>query len=322
MDAALRRHGAGALRGATLAVTLEPCCHEGRTGPCTRAILEAGIRRVVIGHRDPHPLVRGRGIAQLRRRGVVVEVGALEDECREQHRGFLSVVTRARPFLTLKLATTLDARIATSTGESRWITGPEARAYVHRLRTRSDAILVGSGTALADDPALTARRGKQVLHRPLRILVDSRLRIPVNAALFSDGHPDTTWVFCGREAPAARRRALEARGVRVIALALRNGVLPLQTLLRRVARGGPGSLLCEGGSGLAAALIRAGFVDELLWICAPTLLGADAHPALDALGVERLTRAPELEIRRTRRLGRDLLVEARPVRPQRGGEAT
>lgn len=322
MAAAARRHGDRALRGASLAVTLEPCCHEGRTGPCTRAIMEAGIRRVAVGHRDPHPLVRGGGIAQLRRSGVEVEEGVLESECREQHRGFLSAVTRGRPFLTLKLATTLDARIATAAGESRWITGPEARAYVHRLREHTDAVLVGSGTALADDPALTARRGARVVHRPLRIVVDSHLRIPIDAKLFSDGYPETTWVFCAKSAAASRRRALDERGVRVDAVAPRADGLPLRTVLRAIARAGPGTLLCEGGGGLGAALVRADLTDELLWIAAPTLLGGDAQPALGALGVGLLARAPELDILRTRRLGRDVLMQARFVRSERGGKST
>ncbi len=319
LGAAARRHGAAALRGASLAVTLEPCCHEGRTGPCTEAILDAGITHVAVGHGDPHPLVDGRGVARLRRRGIRVERGVLERECRAQHRGFLSIVERGRPFLTLKLAGTLDARIATSGGESRWITGPPARAYVHRLRAATDAVLVGSGTARADDPALTARRGGRVVHRPLRILVDSRLRTAPDARLFDDGHPETTWVFCAQSAPAARRRALETRGVRVSALPRRSGGLSLRSVLRAVAREGPGTVLCEGGAGLAAALVGAGLVDELLWFVAPTLLGGDAHPALDALGVTRLRRAPRFEIARTRRLGDDLLIETRPAAPPHGG---
>lgn len=308
---AARRHGRAALRGASLAVTLEPCSHHGRTGPCADAVIAAGIARVYVGHRDPAPHVAGGGLRALRRAGVSVRVGVLEAECREQHRGFLSVVERGRPWVTLKLAASLDGRIATAAGESRWITGTPARALVHRLRARSDAIGIGAGTALADDPELTARRGERVVHRPVRVLFDPRLRVPPAArALRADA--ERTWLVCSSAAPARRRRALEARGARVLALRPgRDGRPPLRAALARLGAEGIGTLLVEGGGVLAAALLREGLVDDLVWIAAPLVLGADARPAVGPLALARLAGAPRLAGARVRRLGADVLVEAR-----------
>ena len=189
IEAALRRHGARALRGASLAVTLEPCAHVGRTAPCTERVIEAGLRRVAVGHVDPYRAVAGRGVARLRRAGLEVRLGVLESECREQHRGFLSVCERGRPFVALKLASTLDGRIATARGESRWITGPASRALVHRLRERVDAVAVGAGTVRADDPELFARRDRRVVHRPLRVVFASQLRVPASSRLFRGSGP-------------------------------------------------------------------------------------------------------------------------------------
>jgi len=312
LAAAVRRHGARALRGASMAVTLEPCAHTGRTAPCTQALIAAGLRTVWVGHRDPHPFVAGRGVRELRRAGLRVELGVLAEECRAQHRGFLARVERGLPFLALKLAASLDGRIATAAGESRWITGPRARSLVHQLRARSDAVLVGAGTVLADDPELFARRGGRVVHRPLRVVADSRLRVPLDARLYSDGYPDRTWVLCAADASSRRQRALRDRGVRVLTVARAKGTgsISARRALRGLAREGVGEILCEGGGTLAAALLKADLVDELLWFVAPTLLGGDARPALGPLGLKRLAQAPRLRIRRERRLGEDRLIEA------------
>jgi diaminohydroxyphosphoribosylaminopyrimidine deaminase/5-amino-6-(5-phosphoribosylamino)uracil reductase len=293
MRAAARRHGARALRGATLVVTLEPCAHQGRTGPCADAIVAAGIARVLAGHGDPNPRVRGRGLARLRAAGVAVELGILEAECREQHRGFLSVQARGRPFVALKLAATLDGRIATAGGASRWITGDAARRRVHRLRARADAVLVGAGTVRADEPALVARTGG-ASRCPVRLVADTRLRLPLARRVFRDDHAPRTWVLCGADAPAARRRALEAAGARVLPVRRRGARLDLGDALRRLAREGLTELLVEGGGVLAAALLREGLVDELHWFAAPLLLGDDGRPALGPLGVRRLDLAPGL----------------------------
>jgi diaminohydroxyphosphoribosylaminopyrimidine deaminase/5-amino-6-(5-phosphoribosylamino)uracil reductase len=305
IDRALARHGARAVRGAALAVTLEPCSHEGRTPPCVDRVRTAGIARVAVGHVDPHRRVAGGGIRRLRRAGVRVEVGVLEGACREQHRGFLSSVARGRPFVKLKLASTLDGRIATVRGESRWITGPESRAAVHRLRSRVDAVMVGAATARADDPELTARRGTRVVHRPVRVVVDSKLTLPASARLYRGG-AGAAWVLCGLRPPAARRSAVEARGAKLLPVRQRGGALDLRAGLRCLAREGLSEILVEGGGELAAALLRARLVDEVHWFAAPRFLGGDARAALGPLGIGRLARSPQLAELRVRRVGRDV----------------
>jgi diaminohydroxyphosphoribosylaminopyrimidine deaminase/5-amino-6-(5-phosphoribosylamino)uracil reductase len=310
IEQALRAHGAAALRGASLAVTLEPCDHTGRTGPCSRRVLDAGLARVFVGHVDPHPRVGGRGLARLRRHGVRVEVGVLEAECREQHRGFLSLVERGRPFTVLKLAATLDGRIATARGESRWITGPAARDAVHRLRALVDAVWVGAATARADDPELTARRGGRVVHRPVRVVADPQLTLPASARLFR-GEAGSAWVLCAKSAPARRRPALVRRGALLIEVPQRRGRLDLREALSELGRRGLSEVLVEGGGELAAALLREDLVDELHWFAAPRLLGGDARPALGTLALARLADAFRLRDPELRRLGPDLYLRAR-----------
>src|SRR5262245_45522247 len=304
IENAMRRHGRRAVRGASLAVTLEPCSHIGRTPPCADRVIDAGVANVWIGHRDPHPAVAGRGIARLRRAGRRVEVGVLERECREQHRGFLSVLASGRPFIALKRASSLDGRIATSAGESRWITGPAARATVHRLRRRADAIWVGADTALEDDPELTARSRGRIVHRPVRIVADTRLCLPPSARMLR-GAPGSTWVLCGADAPRARRRALEAAGARVLEIACEGDQLDLRRALRRLGQEGLTEILVEGGGRLAAGLLRRSLVDELHWFSAPLVIGGDGRTALDALGVRSLAAAPRLASASLRRLGDD-----------------
>jgi diaminohydroxyphosphoribosylaminopyrimidine deaminase / 5-amino-6-(5-phosphoribosylamino)uracil reductase len=304
IEAVRRRHGERALRGASMAVTLEPCSHTGRTPPCANRLIEAGLARVFVGHRDPHPEVSGRGIARLRRAGVEVELGVLEEACREQHRGFLCAVERGRPFVVLKLAATLDGRIATASGESRWISGPVARAAVHGLRRRVDAVWIGSETALADDPWLTARAGRRVVHRPVRVVADGRLRLPTTARLLR-GAPGSAWVLCAPDAARSRRRALEAAGARVLEVPREGRNLDLRRALRRLAREGLTEILVEGGGTLAAGLLRHLLVDELHWFTAPVLIGGDGRPALGPLGVRRLADAPRPAVLSLRRAGED-----------------
>jgi diaminohydroxyphosphoribosylaminopyrimidine deaminase/5-amino-6-(5-phosphoribosylamino)uracil reductase len=314
MEAARRRFGAAALRRASLAVTLEPCNFVGRTGACTEAILEAGIQRVVVGCRDPHSRVSGRGISRLRRRGVDVSSGVLEDECRYQHRGFISVCELGRPHVTLKMATSLDGRIALASGESRWITSAASREFVHRLRDRNDAVMVGSETARADDPRLDVRRQGRVMRVPIRILLDGRLRVPLGARLYDCHEGAPTWVVC-REAARGIRRAREAASRLLTFPPGEGGFLDLDAVFRRLAREGLTTVLVEGGGRLAAALLRADLVDEVHWMLAPKLIGGEGRRALGPLGLERLADAISLETMRVTRRGDDLHVQGLIARP-------
>ena len=312
LSRATRRHGARAVRGATLVVTLEPCSHQGRTGPCADAVLAAGIARVIVGQRDPSPHVGGRGLRKLRRGGVSVETGVLEDACGELHRGFLSVIERGRPHVALKLAGSLDGRIATARGESRWITGERSRALVHRLRDRADAVLVGAETARQDDPALDVRRGGRVLRRPVRVVADSKLRIGPDARLHRA--PGERIALCLRVAPERRRAALERAGVRVLPVRARAGRVDLAAGLEALAREGITTLLVEGGGELAAALLARDLVDEIHWFVAAKLVGGDGRAALGPIGADRLRRAIVLDEPEVRRMGQDLYVRGRARR--------
>lgn len=309
---AVRRHGERALRGATLVVTLEPCGHHGRTPPCTDAIRAAGIARVWIGARDPHPLVSGRGIRALRRSGIEVVTDVSAAECAHQHRGFFSVQERGRPWVALKLAATLDGRIATARGESRWITGEAARAFAHRLRDSADAVMVGSGTAAADDPALTVRDADGAVKRtPIRVVVDGALATPPRLALYRDEQATRTWLVTAHGHPARALAARTARGARAIEAPRRGRHVDLARALEQLAGAGLTQILVEGGGGLAAALLRAGLVDELHWFAAPSLLGGDARSAIAGLGIPKLSDRIRFEWMDMRRLGPDLYVHAR-----------
>ncbi|MBI1797164.1 MAG: bifunctional diaminohydroxyphosphoribosylaminopyrimidine deaminase/5-amino-6-(5-phosphoribosylamino)uracil reductase RibD [Candidatus Eisenbacteria bacterium] len=276
---ALARAGARA-RGATMYVTLEPCAHVGRTPPCVDAIIAGGVRRCVVAIRDPHAIVDGRGLRRLRAAGVRVEVGLFAAEVEAQLAGYLMTQRSGRPRVTLKLATSLDGRIAPARGfarrgADRWLTGPAARRLAHRLRARSDAVVVGAGTARADDPRLTAR-GVGAARQPLRVVCDTMLRLPVTLALLRD--PGRTVIACGPRAPRRRQTALEARGARVWRLGAGRGStraagVPPAALLRRLARAGCHEVLIEGGAALAGAWLDARVVDRIVLMIAPTLLG-------------------------------------------------
>ncbi len=303
---ALAKAGARA-RGATLYVTLEPCAHQGRTPPCAEAVLASGVRRVVCGMRDPDPRTAGRSVARLRRAGIEVLEGVEEPACRELLRGFRSRIGRGRPYTVLKLAASLDGRIATRSGHSRWISGPVSRARVHRMREAADGVVVGSGTVLADDPALTARSGARALRRPTRVVVDSRLRTPRGARLLRGGG---AVVLTAREAPVRRARALERAGAQVLRVPARAGHLDLRAAWRALGRLGLNEVLVEGGGGLAAALLRAGLVDRLYLFAAPLLIGGDGRALLGPLGVDRLADALRPSHLSVRRSGADLLLIA------------
>ncbi|HXG52865.1 MAG TPA: bifunctional diaminohydroxyphosphoribosylaminopyrimidine deaminase/5-amino-6-(5-phosphoribosylamino)uracil reductase RibD [candidate division Zixibacteria bacterium] len=302
---ALKRAGRRA-RGATLYINLEPCNHYGRTPPCTRALIEAGIKEVVAGMRDPNPLVAGKGFAALRRAGVIVRSGVLEERCRELNEAFVKFITRRRPFVILKLAATLDGRIATVSGDARWITGARARERVHELRNRVDAVLVGAGTVAADDPRLTCRiKGGR---DPWRVILDRDLTIPLSARLLRQRHPEKTIVLAGPRPAEAKKRALEATGARVWCCPLSGGRIRWSAALRRLADRGIVSLLIEGGAATAASALAAGVVDKVLFFYAPKLFGGDGRPMLESLGVRRVAQAVALERLAIRRFGPDFLV--------------
>ncbi len=302
---ALERAGSLA-RGATLYVNLEPCAHVGRTPPCIDAVLASGVRRVVVGMQDPDPRTSGASLQRMREAGISVIVGIEEDACRRLNEGVVSRIVRGRPFTTLKLASTLDGRIATRSGDSRWITGERARARVHDLRRRCDAIAVGSETAIIDDPELTARRSDRVVHRPRPIVVDSRLRLPPTARLFAPGSGVRPWILTLAGADAGRREPLERAGAHLIEVPARDGRLDPVEAWRRLGALGVNDLLVEGGGGLAAALLREGLVDRFHWFLAPALIGGDGRPVLGSLGVDRLGDALRPRSVDVRRVGPDL----------------
>ncbi|AWD23592.1 bifunctional diaminohydroxyphosphoribosylaminopyrimidine deaminase/5-amino-6-(5-phosphoribosylamino)uracil reductase RibD [Fuscovulum blasticum] len=303
---ALAQAGRGAA-GATAYVTLEPCAHHGHTPPCAEALIAAGVARVVTALTDPDPRVSGRGHAMLRAAGIEVTECVGTAGAARVTAGFLKRVTRGLPFVTLKLATTLDGRIATASGESRWITGPEARAHGHLLRLTHDAVLVGSGTACADDPDLTIR-AFGTARQPLRIVLDSRLRHTPDSRLGRTARDLPVWLLHGPDAPTAARQAWATTGARLLEVTTGpEGHIDPTAALSRLAGEGLTRILCEGGGTLAAALIGAGLVDDLALYQAGCLIGADGTPALAPLGLSHLAKAPRFRLRETRRLGPDTL---------------
>ena len=305
---ALDRAGPAA-RGATVYVTLEPCCHWGRTPPCTEALVQAGVARVVIARRDPDPRVDGAGIARLRAAGIDVTEGMLETEAGEIIGGFASRLWKARPLVTLKLASTLDGRIATGRGESRWITGPVARRAAHALRGRHDAVMVGVGTVAADDPELTCRIPGFRPNPVVRVIADSHLRTSLTARLVATVIEAPTWMLIRETADPDRRRAFAEAGVELIEVADGPVGVDLRDALRHLATAGLTRVLVEGGAQLAASLLRERLVDRIAWFHAPGVIGADGWPAVQGFGVVQLEGMPRFRRRSSIRLGDDMLTE-------------
>jgi diaminohydroxyphosphoribosylaminopyrimidine deaminase/5-amino-6-(5-phosphoribosylamino)uracil reductase len=296
-------------RGATVYVTLEPCNHYGQTPPCTEALIEAGIARVVVAMRDPDPRVNGEGLGRLRAAGIAVTEGVLEAEAREVVAGFASRVLRHRPLVTLKLAATLDGRIATGAGESRWITGEPARRLGHAMRGRHDAVLVGVGTVLADDPDLTCRIPGFRPTPVVRVIVDTHLRTPLTSRLVATAAESPTWMLIREGTDPERRHALADLGVSVIETSGAVAGVDLAKGLAALAEAGLTQVLVEGGAKIAAALLRADLVDRIAWFHAPSVMGADGWPSVQAFGVERLDLMPRFVRRAMRPVGDDTLSE-------------
>jgi diaminohydroxyphosphoribosylaminopyrimidine deaminase / 5-amino-6-(5-phosphoribosylamino)uracil reductase len=319
---ALREAGERA-RGAELYVTLEPCDHHGRTPPCTQPILASGIRRVVIGSVDPNPLVHGRGIRRLRSGGLQVESGVLREACDAANEMWFKFITRKLPWVALKAAVTLDGKLAASSGDARWVTGPTARVLGHVLRDELDAVLVGVGTALRDDPRLTVRLPRGAVRAdagrtprdPIRVIVDSKARLPATARMLRQRSPALTLIACTLQAPARRVKALERAGAEIIRCRSdRAGRVDLKDLLRRLAGRGLTSVLVEGGAGIHGAFLSRALWDELYLFIAPKLAGRDALSWAGFEGPRAMSDALQLRLLDHRRLGDDLLVTARPLR--------
>ena len=305
---ALRDAGEAA-RGATLYVTLEPCDHHGRTGPCTEAIVEAGIARVVAAMRDPNPIVDGRGFAKLRSAGIEVVEGVDRAEAERLNEAFAKHVRTGLPFVVWKMAASLDGKVASRDGTSRWITGEAARADVHRLRAAADAILVGAGTVLADDPSLTVRMPGYRGAPPLRVLADARGRVPAAGDLFTDEAP--TLVATTDLALEERRREWSEAGAEVVVYEAEGLGVPLGRLMEDLGKRDVQGVLLEGGPTLAWSAVEDGVVDEVVVYLAPKLIGGtDAPTVLGGRGFAPISSALDLRVRSFDRVGEDLKVEA------------
>lgn len=296
-------------RDATIYVTLEPCCHYGKTGPCTDALIKAGVKKVVVAMTDPNPLVAGKGIAKLKNAGIEVSCCIMEQEAQRLNEVFIKYITTRRPFVVLKAATSLDGKIATSTGESKWITGEHAREYGHRLRDSYDAILVGVNTVISDDPSLTARlpegRGKD----PIRIILDSTARTPTAAKVLTQLTAAHTIIATTEAAPAERRASLMAAGAEVIVVPGDSTKVDLIKLMEILGEKQITSVLIEGGGMVNGSALRAGIVDKVAWFMATKIIGGDEAPGpVRGTGIEHLKDATQLLDISIEKLDQDILI--------------
>ncbi len=300
----------GQAQGATLYCTLEPCSHHGRTPPCCEAVWRSGVTRVVVGMIDPNPLVAGRGIRFLEEKGIVVTSGILAEECRAINRPFGQWISRGTPWVIMKAGLSLDGRIAARSGKAAWITNEASRRHVHQLRDQVDAILIGIGTAINDDPSLTTRLPGRGHRDPLRVVLDRDLRLSPTARMLHQPSRAGTLICCGPHADPGRRQALRAVGAEIVALGLAaDGELDLPALLKELGRRQVASLLVEGGSRIHGAFWSQGLVHQLNLYYGPLILGADGVPLLTALGIDQVEQAPRLHHLRHHRFGDDLMIE-------------
>jgi diaminohydroxyphosphoribosylaminopyrimidine deaminase/5-amino-6-(5-phosphoribosylamino)uracil reductase len=303
---ALRQAGERA-RGAVLYLNLEPCTHFGKTPPCVPEVMKAGLKRAVIGMEDPNPVVNGKGIEALRKSGLDVRVGVLREECRKLNEAFCKYILRKQPFVVLKVAATLDGKIATRNGISKWISGEASRRFVHRLRGQVDGVLVGIGTVLRDDPLLTARMkgGRE----PYRIVLDSRLKIPEDAKVFEHSPSEVILVTTG-SAPLEKIERLEKTGVQVLITDSKEGKVDLRTCLDKLGEMGLMNILVEGGSQINGSFLDEGLIDKFLLFLSPRCLGDPQAPGIfGGRGIFSLKEAVALKEIKTKRIGEDILVE-------------
>ena len=301
-------------KGATLYLNLEPCCHHGRTGPCTEAIINAGISRVVAAMQDPNPLVSGKGFARLSEAGVKVKEGVLEEKARQLNEAFIKCVATGRPFVAIKVAMSLDGKIGTITGDSQWITGEKARQFVHRLRDHTDVIMVGIGTVLKDNPRLTARIEDGGGKDPVRVIVDSTARLPIDAKVVESTSTARTILAVTEQAPLDKLKSLEEKGVEIIKLPSIQGFVDLVALMKELAKRDLTSVLVEGGGTLNYSLLSQGLVDKLFVFIAPLIIGGRQSPtAFGGSGIESLSKAWLVEDIEMKQFDQDLLLIGYPV---------
>ncbi len=307
---AVNRSG-GRAAGSTLYTNLEPCAHtQKRTPPCAQALARAKISRLVVAMRDPNPSVRGRGLKLLARAGVRIREGVLAEEAVRLNESYCKYMTRRRPFVVMKIAQSLDGKIATASGASRWITSERAREYVHRLRAQADVVMIGVGTLLKDNPRLTARRRLSDGRQPIRLVVDSRLRTPPTARILREGPAGTAWIAATNGADRFRARRLEAKGARILQVKGCGRRVDLDELMRVLAEMQIMNVLIEGGSELNASALRDGVVDKVVLILAPRLIGGrDAVGSLGGVSPRRLSESLAIRNLKIRRLGPDVMLE-------------
>jgi diaminohydroxyphosphoribosylaminopyrimidine deaminase / 5-amino-6-(5-phosphoribosylamino)uracil reductase len=308
--AALKKAGSKA-KGADLYVNLEPCCHYGKTPPCTDAIVAAGIGKVIVGMRDPNKLVSGKGIRRLRQKGIDVATGVLASECTRLNEVFIKFICTHRPFVILKTAVSLDGKIATSSGQSQWITGAKARQRVHQIRNEVDAIVVGAGTVVKDNPFLTTRLGKKSnVQHPVRVILDNENLVPLNANVFKNTDSQQVLYITGKTLPVSRKKALTQKGVEVLSLKEKKGGVDLQHLMQVLAEKELTSVLIEGGSEVNASFLEAGLVDKVMVFVAPILIGGREAPGpIGGIGNPRLEEAFKIKNMSVTSIGSDWLLE-------------
>ena len=311
---AIKKAG-NAAKGSTLFINLEPCCHYGNNPPCTRTVINAGIKRVVASMADPNPLVNGKGFKQLQKAGIKVDIGLMEEEAKSLNESFVKHITTGLPFVTLKSAMSIDGKTATKNLESFWITGEAARKHAHYLRSINDAIIVGINTVLKDDPQLTVRHvAKNSFRQPYKIILDSKARIPLAAKVLKD--PSNTVVVVSKEAPKKRIDRLKAIGATVIIEKTSNGKISLPLLLKKLGKMKLSSILIEGGGSVGASAIESKIVDKVVFFIAPKIIGGKLSPSpVGGKGIDLLKQAINLKDLNIKRFGKDIMLEGYIEKP-------